>query len=528
MALGAAEKDPLPAVDDKWRHYRSPNFELYSHTAERESRQLLHDLETLRGVFVERFKFVERARVDVTVFLFRTEEEFKAYGSNTWTKDHQFRGVYLEGRDRATISLAPAADEDAARRLIFHEYVHHLFRAAELDPPLWFNEGMAELLAGIQTDGGKVEIGHPQVGRLVALQHEKLLPLETLFTVDHGSPIYRSNDHTGMFYAQSWALLHYWYFGQSKIPKEAVTRFTTVAGDRKAAAEVDLRKFFRECFSMDYPEMQRQLEWYVSTGSYRYGREPTPKIPAAPTYATRAVARDEIRPRLAELLARINRSELGKFILVDAAAKADRDPRIFEALGAIALMENDEAKARERWEEALAAGSTNQAIYRELTRLETRDWFRDFDYYFRLPLPTVARLRARLKRAIEYEPLQTTAYELLAWVEAFAEAPYVPNVNLVQGAFPRLKQKQRTLLALVLIRLHSDMKEPALQLLKDINHFEWDAWAAQSAEVVLAKLEDRPVRPINERRVDNELLVEVTSDPLGLLKYPSVRLPEAR
>src|SRR5688572_12767761 len=77
--LFAAEKEPLAAVDDKWRHIRSPHFELYTHNAEYESRSLLHDMELLRALFLDRFKFVERSRLDVTVFSFRRAADFNAY-----------------------------------------------------------------------------------------------------------------------------------------------------------------------------------------------------------------------------------------------------------------------------------------------------------------------------------------------------------------------------------------------------------------------------------------------------------------
>jgi hypothetical protein len=200
-AMWAAPAGELAAVDDKWRHIKSPHFELYTHNADFESRTLLHDLELLRALFLERFKLVERSRTDVTVYSFRRAEDFQAYAAPEMV-NAGFKGFYLHMSDRAVINLAPIEDWEQAQRLVFHEYVHHLFRVVEQEPPLWYNEGMAELLAGIREEGGQLEIGRPHAGRILTLQREKLLPLETLFEVDHGSPIYRSKDHTGLFYAQ--------------------------------------------------------------------------------------------------------------------------------------------------------------------------------------------------------------------------------------------------------------------------------------------------------------------------------------
>lgn len=523
-----ASAELLPAIDDKWRHYRSPNFELYSHASEYESRGLLHDLELVRAVFIDRFKVVERARLDVTAYLFRSEAEFRAYGSDQWSKDHAFRGVYVPGLDRAVISLAPlVGDIDRSRSTIFHEYIHHLFRAAEQDPPIWFNEGMAELLSSIKVIGETMEIGRPHDRRLMALQHERLLPLETLFAVDHGSPIYRSNDHTGIFYAESWALLHYWYFGESGFSKDAVTRFLRVASDRKALATVNLRAFFKECFGLDYPEMQRRLETYVVGGRYKFGRQPAPKVEPEKNYAMRPAPREEARVRLAELACRINASAMGKYVLLDASQQAGAEPRLFEVLGAVAAQEGEGERMQEYWEQAVAAGSTNVAVLRELILRESRTWLRDFDFYFQLPAEIGQRLRERLLRTIEREPEQTAPYEFLAWVEAFSAEPVLGNVNLVQRRFPLLKNQERTLLALAFVRVRLKMNDEAREMLALLDQMVLDDWTADAAEIVRAKLEGRaPGRPMGRRKQNLqavELSAELPAD--RQMKVPSIELP---
>ncbi|MEO7411866.1 MAG: hypothetical protein ABIZ81_00795 [Opitutaceae bacterium] len=494
VPAGAADVERIPAVDDKWRHYQSGNFELYSRNAEGESRDLLQNLELLRAVCLERFKFVERARLDVTVYYFRTAEDFRAYSAAAYAKNEFFKGYYSARADRAVIALAPTNNADADQRLIFHEYVHHLFRTAEEDPPAWFNEGTAEFLAGMRLEGSTIEIGRPHANRLRALQGEKLLPLETLFAVTQQSPIYRSSDHTGVFYAQSWALLHYWYCGDSNLPPEAVERFIRVASHRKKADAADLPALFRECFGFDYAEMQRRLRRYVESGSYRYSRQPAPKIVAASTYPMRTVSRDEIRTRLAELALSVNRAPMAKFILLEAIEKNPGDPRPYEALGMEALIDRDESGARDRWEQAVTAGTRNDAIFRELGLLESRSWFQQFNYYFRLAPEVADRLRQRLTRSIESSPQQSAAYEMLAWVEAYAETPSNVNVNLVQQHFSQLRQQPRTLLALAFVRVRVEKPDEARGLLDQLAKMELDPWTAQAAEVVRARLEGRPAR----------------------------------
>lgn len=526
-----ASPEPFAGVDDKWLYLRSPNFELYSRNSERESREVLRNLELLRAVFLERFKFVERARLDVTVYYHRNLEDFRAHAPATFSQG-DFRGFYLPGPDRAVISLAPTDNPESAQQLVLHEYVHHLFRAAEQEPPAWFNEGMAELLSTVRTERGQLEIGRPLMGRLGVIHETKLIPLETLFAVDYRSPIYRSNNHTGMFYAESWALLHFWYFGDSGLAPEAVARFTRVAGNGRAAATVDLRAYFRECFGMDYPEMQRRLDAYVSSGQYRYSKQPVPKIDEAAAYSRRNVPRDELRLRLAELDLRTQQSPAARFALLDAQAKSGTgDPRLFEVLGAAEIVARDEARACEFWEQALTAGSTNGAIVRELGLIESRGWFQRFDFYFRLPTETAARLRSRLERSIAHEPQQTAAYEMLAWVEAYSAEPSIPNLNLIQRQFSTLRHQQRTLVALAFVRFRSGLKDEATALLGQLDRLESDDWSNQAAEAVRAQIEGRrPTQSGKPNTKSRGVSVPLVSDPstLRTLKAPAIDLPEKR
>lgn len=482
--------ESLPATDEPWHHYRSPNFELYASGNEKEARTMLWNLELLRAVFFERFKLTERSKLDVTVYHFRKLDHFWAYGPPGYNPASRVRAFYLPHPDRALISIGPTDTAEAAQHIVFHEYVHHLFRTTDQQPTTWFNEGVAELLATLRIVKGKIEIGHGSRGNLFMLQSQPLLPLETLFGVDRRSPIYRGHDKQGMFYAQSWALLHYLHFGETKLERDGVNRFVRVMGDAKAASATDHARLFQECLGMDYEEMKRRLDRYVVNGKYRYGIQEVPAIPEAGSYAVRPVAPDEARARLGELALRVSKSAAGKLALLDAVAAQTKDPRVYETLGtAAALFEKDVNGARERWEQALELGSDNIAVHRELGLLESRQWFQKFDYDFRLPKETATRLRTRLLRSIQAVPAQSAAYEMLALVEAFSEEPVIANVNLVQEHFRQLKEKQRTLVALALVRVRVDRPQEAKDLLRQLDELPPDPAVAKIAQAVAGHID---------------------------------------
>ena len=351
------------------------------------------------------------------------------------------------------------------------------------------------------------------------------MPLEQLFSADHSTGLYKDETHTGVFYAESWALLHYWHYGDSGIPTENVDRFLKVAGDAEAVAKVDLRKHFRACFGCDYPEMQRKLETYVRHGSYHSGGYPMPKIDDDSTYAMQPVPVDEIAVRLAELAVRVEHSAIGKLMLMDAITQRPNDPRSLETLGTLAMLEQDERTAAERWEQALAAGSKNPAVVRELALLEGRQWFERFEVSIRLPPDVAARMRGRLLRSIELEPAQGAAYEMLAWVEAFTEVPVAKNLNLVIAHLPTMRDKRHTLVALSALMLRVGKAPDAALMLNHLDTLRLEPEDARAAAVLRSRLEaDFPDAAAAGKPPAGQTIAPPPAAP-GL-KTPSVGLPD--
>ena len=488
---GRGAADPLPASDEKWRHYQSPNFELYSRESDRESRELLHNLELLRVVFCDTFKSPERRRLEVTVYLFNREKDFQAYLPPTLSKKGDFTAYYSSRPDRALIVLGPTRDAEAAKQTIFHEYIHHLVWVSGENPPPWLNEGMAELFSTVVAAGENVELGRPVNGRLYQMGLEKMIPLEHLFSVDRNSAEFSAGSHTGMFYAESWALMHYWMFGQSDIKADQVDTFMRYARWETPADEPKRRQRFVEIFGMDYSAMEKRLEHYTSGGRYTGRRIPRPKTAPVASYETRPVPVAEARLRMAELAVQVKQSAQAKLVLLDAASKNAADPRPREVLGSEALRGGDERAAREHWQQALDAGSRNPAIFRELGRMETNAWMQQFDLYFRLPAEKTERLRDLLGKSIAYSPDQTDAYEMLAWVEAFSAQPSIRNVNLVQARFPMLVNRAQTLLMFAIVRHHLGDNAAALAVLTDLDRMAPPQHVRYGAEALRAKIEGR-------------------------------------
>jgi hypothetical protein len=487
--------DSFPGVDDKWHRYESPNFELFSHVSDAESRQFLRRLELLRAVFGEMVRAQEQRPNLVTVYCFGDVRSFLSYTPIALRSEERTAAFYLSGIDRSVIVVSPVRDDEQAQRVIFHEYVHHLSRVNGSDSALWYTEGIAEFLSTISEDRGFLSLGLPIEDHVVSLRKSRLMPLDVLFSVDHSSANYNEAERVGVFYAESWAMFHYWYCGRNKLtPEERVgrDRFFSLVRNETEHGNPETRKHAFEAFAkMSYKEMALTLQEYVRTGRYISNRFASPQIPSIDSYAVAAVPVPEMRRRLAELDLRVNRSPRGKLAMLEAANQEPADSRAHEILAADAMEHGDTDVAHEHWKQAIDAGSKNPTVFHELAALESAQWFSRLDFDFELPPAKADKLRDLTQRSIETAPSQTQAYEILAWVEATVRKPSPKSINLVQKQLPKLRSRARTLLALALVRVRLGDYPTAQMMLQQVD---------TEAESETALDWSRQIRGLIERR----------------------------
>jgi hypothetical protein len=494
LGLPLAASSLLPGADAKWRHFQSEHFELYSRNPEGESRQLLRNLELVHAIFLESYGFTTVRPLPITVYFFSRDKHFETYKPKAYEKLENLGTFYHAEPDRGIMTVAPLPSYEAAQQLAFGSYTHHLFRMMDQVPPVWYGYGVSGLFRNLVIETKKFEIGRPDQQQVARLRNAGLIPFEVLFGSGHDARSFQSDKGNQLFQDQSWALLHYLYFGSHKLSRERLTAFITHTLRHSRDFDADrTRQVFEEMTGYSYEKLADEVERYLRSGRYGYSAQPLPDIAATKSFAMRAVPLAEINLRLAELALRVNRSALGKLTLLHAAEQPAEAARIQEVLGADAAREGDWDHAAERWDRALAAGSTNPAVMHELAQHEGRRRFSRFDLYYRLPDEAAVKLRELLAKSIAAAPKQTSSYELLAWVEATAKQPQISNVNLVQENFPRLKEKHRTLLALAVVRMRLGDKSGAAGILEQLEKASPDDWIRHGVEHTRAMLEERPV-----------------------------------
>jgi len=112
--------------------------------------------------------------------------------------------------------IAIRTDVPTAQRfaLLLHEYVHLLTTAHVPDPPAWLDEGLSEFWSSLEIDGQQAVVGRPPARHLKLLRAREWLPVDEMRRYQRGK-LPDDQGRAAMFYAQSWALVHYLLLGNN-------------------------------------------------------------------------------------------------------------------------------------------------------------------------------------------------------------------------------------------------------------------------------------------------------------------------
>lgn len=181
-------------------------------------------------------------------------------------KPKRLGGLFARDWEGAFILVDASKGFASARHTVYHEYIHFLTISRDRYMPVWLGEGLAELFATVETDRkGRVKVGEVVPGRMSLLREERLMPMGRLFGVTRVSPEYNSGDHgQGLFYAQSWLLLHYLFQGPGALKPGALEALMQLTERKPFFSEEE----FVEAVGVGYAEMETLLNRYVSQTRY--------------------------------------------------------------------------------------------------------------------------------------------------------------------------------------------------------------------------------------------------------------------
>jgi len=447
---------------DNWTSVRTKNFLLVGNAGEKDIRKVATRLEQFRDVFTRLFPSARfETPVPTTVIVFKSMSSYKPFnfGNNA--------GYFQKGEDVNYITLTTELSAQNPYSVIYHEYVHLLVDNVSGNAPTWFNEGLAEYYSSFDIEEDrKAHLGDLIPYHLETLREEKLLPLRALFAVDQYSPYYNESGKRGVFYAESWALVHYLILGNGGQRVSQLGKFIQLI-----AANVKIEDAFTQAFQTTVEALEKELKKYIEghtfkmqVATFEHKLEFDNEMKVAP------LTEAEAQGYLGDLLLHIHR-------LSDAEARLQQaltlDPKLTMAeasLGIVRARQGRFDEAKKALQEAVQGDSNNYLAHYYYAYALSREGMDANNFIRSYGSETAATMRTELRKAIELGPTFPESYRLLAFVNMVTGEQLDDSINLLKRALALSPGRQDVTLDLAQIYLRQEKFDLARATLEPLRN----------------------------------------------------------
>jgi tetratricopeptide (TPR) repeat protein len=348
----------LGAREAKWTRLDALKFTIISEVSEEETRSWAVEFEQFHRGLGKVLTINEFALRPVTVVLFRSQGGLRPYKPLEKGKPVNVDGLFARTPLGNFIEAAEDSEDEQTRRIIFHEGVHWMTNVSDIQLPLWLDEGLAEVFSTFSIDSDLYSYGKVLDGHVLLLTQEKMMPLKQLMGIQRGSLLYNEGERTSIFYAESWAFVHYLLFSGQL---EERAKYNQLIRALKNHSDPDL--VFRQVFGADCAQMDKRLEDYLHNGNYTISRIHFDRSAVNQSFKVRPASAAEVNLAECNLLTAVNRpSEALPRLREVVKAMAD-NPDSWEAEGFAAYRTGDYDEAESCFRRASTLGSRNSFVY---------------------------------------------------------------------------------------------------------------------------------------------------------------------
>jgi Tfp pilus assembly protein PilF len=474
------------AAREQWTSLRSKNFFLVGNASEKDIRKVATQLEQFREVFrrlSNRTKLTSQAPMRVIVF--KNDASFHPFMPVWQGRINEVAGYFQPGQDVNHISLTSEFRENNPFATIFHEYVHAITNDNFGRMPLWFNEGLAEFYSMFEVSDGdkKVLIGKPIGRHVLLLRENKFLPLSQLFSIAHNSSEYNERDKKGIFYAQSWALVHYLILGNQGKRQPQFASFIQLL-----STGASIEDCFRKAFETDFATLEKELRAYIGRSSYPVTYYTfTEKLTFDSEMQASSVSEAEWQAYLGDLLLHQGRGDCEKYL--KRALELDSSlPLANAAMGQMHFRAGRFDEAREYLQKAVASPAANNP----------ESFLLHYYYAFVLthrngiggtimgiPPETLKTIRRELQQAIALNPEFAESYNLLVFANLVTGEQLAESVPLIRKAITLAPARQDLVFMLAQLLYRQEKHDEAEKILKTLTSAEADTQVRSQAQTLL-------------------------------------------
>lgn len=456
---------PSPQTRDNWRSVRTNNLFVIGNADPEKLRQVAAWLEFFHSAFA---RLVSRnvldSSVPTTVIVFRDDASFTPFKPLYQGRPIDLAGFFQPGDDVNYIALSLDPDNRDPFSTAFHEYVHLHLRDNVPGVPLWLNEGLAELYGSLQFTGNDALLGAPLSHYIRLLRENELLSLSTLFSIGTNSPHYNERDKTGVFYGESWALVHYLMLGENG-RQEQFRRFLQQVGRGENAA-----KAIEDSFGVSLATLEQDLKTYVRRGDFAAQRVAVdnPQTYASYTAIQRStLSEGEANHYLGDLLLHTGRDKEAEQFFKQAIALDPGFIPPYASLGSMYVHQRRYAEAKKYLQKATATPQSYLIHYYHAVVL-SREGIAPDGRIREYSKENAAAIREQLLRATKLAPNFAPAHHLLALVDFVTGERLDEALEMAQKARRLAADKSSYSLLLAEIYLRRSDPASARQILETL------------------------------------------------------------
>jgi hypothetical protein len=454
----------LPAPES-WRHAAVPGFEVLTRADDRETRRLLEELQRFNAALDVVWPGLNQSGTRPALLLLCPDRaDFESFLPDGAARSAGVASLCLGGRrldalvinvnaelnvettDSSAQALADAGLRQHAgirvnnTQQLYRELLYFHLSQARPRLPAWFEEGMAQVMMGIDISPKCIELGRledpnsiaperlmenasdsPGAAQLMspedsqfqaALRNSPVMGLGTMFSLPRASQEVR-NSVGGRWAKQCQAFVHLCLFGENKRHQKGFMRFLARCTERTPDEAL-----FRECFGKSYAEMELALRHYIGSATYTSiewnAAKGSKGLPAPVDPALRVATQAEVGRIKGEAAELAGRSDQARREFVTAFRRGERDPRLLASLGLWEQAHGEHAKAAKLLDAATRARVPGPDAYLALARLRFEDTLSAQPEPKRLPPEAFAAITPLLHAGLSQPPASADGYELLA------------------------------------------------------------------------------------------------------------------
>lgn len=450
-----APAPPLPAAaSDDWIELRTPSFVTLTNAGERKGREIALGFERFRGAMqMLRPQAIQQAPVPTLILVFESDDSFDPYKPVPEKGRGQLLGLFQQSQLGNYILINGYPARGSALPVVYHEYAHSVTHASFDDLPLWLDEGLAEFYSTFEVERGELLVGKPMADHLRTLRESSFVPLQRLFAVDHDSPEYQEGERVGMFYAESWLVVHYLLLGG---PERLQNTRAFLDGIQRGETP---DASFRAAFGYGFDQLEKDLRAYVNSRTFPYARLPQGELGPEPQVAVRPVPRGESLLALGSSLALRAGDPAAARAHLQAAAAAG----VADAWGMLAFVEeraDNVRAAAELYKKAVDAGASRAVTLMLAARalLEPPEASAD----------DARAARALLERALQAEPAYAEARALIGKTWLIGDDDPAPGIAHLEKAYEQLGGRADVAYDLAMLELRAGHFARAEELVRTV------------------------------------------------------------